>query len=72
MEARLWIGLSSNVRKILGGILARYQELLEIELYSYCILGNHMHLLARAPKKNMDEFCENVNREIARIVCNIT
>jgi len=66
MEARLWIGLSSNVRKLLGGILARYQELLKIELYAYCILGNHLHLIARAPLGNIDEFCENVDREISR------
>jgi len=30
------------------------------------VLGNHLHLLARAPLGNIDEFCENVNREIAR------
>lgn len=51
---------------MIGGILARYQELLGIELFAYGFLGNHFHLLARAPRGNMDEFCENVNREIAR------
>ena len=29
-EARLWLTPSSNVAKLVGGVLARYQELLEI------------------------------------------
>ena len=65
-QAQLWITPSSNVRKLVGGIIARYQELFSVELFAYCVLGNHYHLLARAPKGNIDEFCENVNREIAR------
>lgn len=65
-EARLFIGLSSNVRKIIGGIIARYQEILGIELYAYSVVSNHMHLVAQAPLGNMDEFCENVNREVSR------
>ena len=65
-EARLWISPTSNVRKLIGGIIARYQEIFEVELFAYNVLGNHMHLLARAPKSNIDEFCENVNREIAK------
>jgi REP element-mobilizing transposase RayT len=65
-EARLWISLTSNVRKLIGGIIARYQEIFGIELFAYNVLGNHMHLLVRAPGSNIDEFCENVNREIAK------
>ena len=57
---------SVNVRKLLGGILARYQEMFKIELFAYFFLGNHFHLIARAPEGNMDSFCENVNREISR------
>lgn len=46
--------------------MARYQEILKIELYAYVVLGNHIHFVARAPQSNIDEFEENVNREIAR------
>jgi len=66
VEARLWITPSANNNKTIGGILARYQELLSVEIFAYCVLGNHMHLLVKAPLGNIDEFCENVNREIAR------
>jgi len=65
-EARLWITPSSKVKKLIGGILARYQEIFGILIYAYCVLGNHFHLLIKAPKGNTDEFCENVNREISR------
>ena len=57
---------SKKNRKLIGGIVARYQEIFQIEIYAYCFLGNHYHLLIRAPKGNTDEFLENVNREIAR------
>jgi hypothetical protein len=30
------------------------------------VLGNHLHLLCKAPNGNLDEFMENVLREIAR------
>lgn len=66
LEARLWLALTMNILKLIGGIIARYQEILGIEIYAYCILGNHLHLLIRAPRGNSDEFCENINREIAR------
>jgi len=66
MEARLWLTPSGNVSKLIGGIIARYQELLGIIIYAYCVLGNHLHLLIKAPLSNTDEFCENVDREISR------
>ena len=64
--ARLWITPNASTRKLIGGIIARYQEILRIEIYAYCILGNHYHLLIKAPHSNTDEFLENVNREISR------
>jgi len=64
--ARLWMVPSRNLEKLFGGIVARYQELCNIYIYAYFFLGNHFHLLIRAPLSNTDEFCENVNREISR------
>lgn len=66
VRAELWLTPSSNVSKLIGGILARYQEIFGIKIYAYCFLGNHYHLIVRAPRENLDEFLENVNREIAR------
>ncbi|MCO6432021.1 MAG: transposase, partial [Deltaproteobacteria bacterium] len=66
LEARVWMVPSGKLKKLIGGIIARYQEIFEIEIYAYYILGNHYHMLVRAPRSNIDEFCENINREIAR------
>lgn len=68
LDARLWMIPSRNMEKLIGGILARYIEILGIELYAYCFLSNHFHLLIKAPLSNTDELLENVNREIARRV----
>jgi REP element-mobilizing transposase RayT len=66
IRGELWLTPSGNVKKLIGGIIARYQEIYKIEIYSYVFLGNHYHFLCRAPKSNLDLFEENVNREIAR------
>lgn len=57
---------SKDVNKIIGGIIARYQEKFQIEICAYTVMSNHPHVLAKAPLGNIDEFMENVNREIAR------
>ncbi|GEM_PF-1519785 len=66
--AAIWMVPHQKLNATLGGILARYQEMSGVEIFAYCFLGNHYHLLIRAPKGNLDEFCENVNREVARRV----
>jgi REP element-mobilizing transposase RayT len=55
-----------GVEDQIGAIVARYQEIFGIEIFGYCFLSNHYHLIIRSPKSNTDEFCENINREIAR------
>lgn len=67
-EARLFMVPNKEMRKLTGGIVARYQEIFGIEIYALIYLSNHPHLLVRAPKSNIDEFCENVHREVARRV----
>lgn len=57
---------------MIGGIIARYQEAFRIELYAVMVLGNHLHFLVRAPDRNVDQFCANVNREIAKRINKLT
>lgn len=54
------------VNQIVGGVLARYQEAFSIIIYAYTVLGNHIHLLARAPQGNLWAFEQAVNREVAK------
>ncbi|RIL10286.1 MAG: hypothetical protein DCC75_04670 [Proteobacteria bacterium] len=68
LEAYIWIVPSDKLNKILGGILARYQEIYRVSIFAYCILGNHLHLVLKPTLPNLDEFMENVLREMARRV----
>ncbi|MBN8547897.1 MAG: hypothetical protein J0M12_01135 [Deltaproteobacteria bacterium] len=65
-DAALWMKPCPEVEQILGGILARYQEMYSIILYCYSFVSNHYHLLLQAPLGNIDIFEENLNREISR------
>ena len=57
-----------EITNIIGGVIAKYSSLLEIDLYAVIVLSNHYHLLAKAPKGNLSFFAENINREIAKRV----
>jgi putative transposase len=54
------------VNEIVGGVLARYQEAFSVLIYAYSVLGNHIHMLARAPHGNLWAFEQAVNREAAK------
>ena len=66
VDGRFFMQPNKRIRRVIGGVVARYQELLNIKLYAYQFLSNHFHMVAKAPESNIDEFMENVNREIAR------
>ena len=65
-SAELLLVPNSELNALLGGILARYAEAFEIEVFAYCFLSNHYHLLVRAPEALLPRFVENLNREIAQ------
>lgn len=67
-ESALWMIPGGGLNALLGGIIARYQEIFSVTLYAYTFTGNHYHMLVKAPCGHLDEFVENVNREIARRV----
>ena len=62
----LYLRPSKEVNKIVGGVIARYQEIFKIQIFALTVMSNHMHLVVQAPEGNLDEFMENVDREIAR------
>ena len=65
-EQRFYMRPSKDVNKTIGGVIARYQEIFGVEIIAYCVMSNHIHLLVRAPRGNLDEFMECVDREVAR------
>ena len=66
VRGEMWLRPDKHNRRLIGGIIARYQEILGIKIYAYAVLSNHIHLLIKAPKGNADEFAENIHREISR------
>lgn len=67
-RAELLLVPDPKLNGIVGGVIARYVEMFGIELFAYCILSNHYHLLIRAPEGLLPRFVENVNREISHRV----
>lgn len=65
-QACYFLRPSKDVNKIIGGVIARYQEIFKVEIFALNVLSNHPHMMVRAPLGNLDEFMENVDREIAR------
>lgn len=56
----------AQLNQIVGGVIARYQELFSVVVYAYTVLSNHIHLLVLAPLQNLWRFEQAVNREIAK------
>lgn len=55
---------TEKLNNYIGGIIARYAQIYNIELYSVVVLSNHYHLLLSG--ENISLFAENINREIAK------
>ena len=56
------------LNEIVGGVVARYQEFYNIDIFGISVLGNHYHILCRSLTGQIHLFAENINREIAHRV----
>ena len=65
-NAQLMLVPSARVNQMIGGIIAKYQEEFSITIYAYTVLSNHIHIIARATKRNLWRFEQGVNREVAK------
>jgi len=68
VNAELWMLPTKEIERIIGGIIARFQEIHQIEIFAHKVLSNHYHLAVRAPYGNLSEFEQDINREIAKRV----
>jgi len=66
--SRLWLIHNRELEERILGCLARYQEIHQAEIFSFIIMGNHYHLIARFPKQNRAQFMRDFNSSVARIV----
>ena len=65
MNSRLWFINSPKLQERICAYLAKYQEIYEVIIYAFIIMGNHYHLLARFPKCNKRAFFKDFNSIIA-------
>lgn len=71
-QGRLLLLPDPVVTEIIGGVLARGQQLYGIEIFGFVALSNHVHILCRSPDGRlaafMQHFLSNVARKVGRYV----
>ncbi len=67
-RAECWMVPSRRIRRIIGGIIGRYQKVHNVKIYAFIFLSNHYHMLASQADGNIWKFMYDVNREIAKRV----
>jgi len=68
IEERFWLTPYDEAKKIFGRWLARAVKKFGIELYAHCVMGNHYHLLLRAPNDNLSAFMEFLQANVAKAI----
>ncbi len=66
--SRLWLIKNKDLEQRILGCLARYQEIYQVQIFGFILMGNHYHLLARFPQMNRALFMRDFNSSVARII----
>jgi len=67
MNSKLWFVNNPALQYLITAFLAKYQEVYDITIYAFIIMGNHYHLMARFPDCNKAAFLRDFNSIIARL-----
>jgi len=71
-QRRFLLRPSAETNEVLGGVLSRAVRLHGVELFSFIVLSDHLHLVVRAPRGNLPRFMQylltNVSKKIGRLV----
>ena len=65
-RAKFLMQPDSVVRQIILGCLARWADFCNVEIVCFVFLGNHFHLIARFPDRNMSKFAGNLQSQIGK------
>jgi REP element-mobilizing transposase RayT len=68
LHGRLFLRPSERTNEVLGGVLARAVRLTGVELFAFAFASNHVHLLVRAPERNLSEFMQHLLTNISKKV----
>ena len=66
--SRLWFINCKPLENEILGNLAKYQEVYDVKIYGFVLMGNHYHLIAQFPGANRASFMRDFNASIARAV----
>lgn len=72
IQERLWFINNKELEVYILAFLAKYQKKYEVELFSFCVMGNHYHLLAKFPQCNRAAFLRSFNSIFAKLVASHT
>lgn len=72
VNEEFWMLPQKQVTEVIGGIVARFQEMHRIRIFALDVLSNHYHLLAQSPYGNLSNFEQDINREIAKRINRLT
>ena len=72
LQGRLFLRPSERTNEVIGGVLARAVRLAGVELFAFVFASNHLHLLVRAPRRNVSQFMHhlltNLSKKVGAIV----
>ena len=72
LQGRLFLRPSERTNEVIGGVLARAVRLAGVELFAFVFASNHLHLLVRAPRRNVSQFMQhlltNLSKKVGAIV----
>ncbi len=65
VNSLLWFVNNNELSNRILGYLAKYQQKYSVTIYSFVIVGNHYHLVAKFPNKNKSLFFRDFNARFA-------
>ncbi len=69
INEKLWFINNPKLEYYILAFLAKYAQMYEVEIYAFCLMGNHYHLLVKFKRKNRAAFLKALNSIIAKLVC---
>ena len=66
-DSKLWFVNNPELCDKMVGVLAKYKKVYEVDVFSFIIMGNHYHLIARFPKCNKSPFMRILNSMFAKL-----
>lgn len=63
---RRYVFHTSKFKAMFLELLAECNEQFQIEVHSYCLMGNHYHLLIRTPEANLSKAMHHLNGVFAK------